>query len=149
MNYGYQAMSQLSFLSMGFAVVAIGAMGFIAAFVIGSRKGGRAAKRFATVWATLLLAGVAAVAIYALVVGELQMFLYEYGVAPLAEMVILACGWTFIMGFMAMSYSNGRIALDEKFGGSQEVRKAAIAQAKRKQHEQYKQNERYRESADA
>ncbi|MCL2024639.1 MAG: hypothetical protein FWG78_02520 [Coriobacteriia bacterium] len=114
MNYGYQGMAELAFLLAGFLVVAIGAMGFIAAFAIGATKGGRAAKRFTVVWAYLLLGAVIAVAVYALTSGELGTFLYQFGVAPLAQMVVLAFGWTFIMGFMAIQYSNGRIALDEE-----------------------------------
>jgi len=140
MNYGYAAMSQLTFLAMGFTVVAVGAMGFIATFVIGSQKDGYAALRFAKTWAWLLVAGVAAVAIYALIVGELQLFLYEYGIAPLAEMIILAFGWTFIMGFMALQYSRGKIDTAERFGGSTEKRKAAIAQAKHEADEHRREN---------
>lgn len=137
MNYGYQAMATLPFLTIGFICVALGALGFGITFALGPIKGGRFALKFSRVWAALTGVAISLTALFAYFTGQLTIFLKSYGYSPLLEMVVLAAGWIVIMWFMATQYATGRIALDEKFG-TKENRAKAIEDAKHAQQEHYR-----------
>jgi len=116
MYFGFQALSQFSFVTIGFYLTMIGAFGFCLAFLIGRSTGGRDALRFTRWWALAVLGSILATILFAVLAGQWSRFLIEYGVGPLAEMGVLAAGWLLIMWFMATQYALGRIDLDDKFG---------------------------------
>jgi Zn-dependent protease with chaperone function len=137
MHHGFQSISDFSFLTVGFVVVAIGAMGFIGSFILGPRRGGHVALAFSRIWAVLTGVSLILTIAYAMISNQWTPFLERYGFSPLIQMGVLAFGWIFIMWFMATQYAVGRITLDEKFGGSKQRRKEAIEQAKDAQYEAY------------
>jgi Zn-dependent protease with chaperone function len=141
MYFGLQSLSDFPFVTVGFFIVAIGAMGFVATFILGPSKGGHAALKFSRIWAVIVVTSVVSVVLYALATLQWQKFLRVFGFGPLLEMGVLAFGWIIIMWFMATQYAIGRITLDEKFGSSKELRKQLIEQARQAQYEVYRRAE--------
>ena len=138
MYFGFQSISDFSFIGIGFLAVALGAMGFVLAFILGPSQGGRTALRFTRVWAAVVVLLIASVILYAVLDGQWRLFLLLFGFGPLLEMGVLSFGWIVIMWFMAHQYSVGRITLDEKFGSSKQLRKEAIEAARQAQQEVYR-----------
>jgi len=116
MYFGYQSIGEFSFITIGFYLVMIGALGFGITFLIGRSNGGRAALRFTRRWAAGLAASILAVILFAFVSGQWRRFLIEFGPSPLVEIGVLAGGWILIMWFMATQYALGRIDLDDTYG---------------------------------
>jgi uncharacterized membrane protein len=135
--FGNMSMSGYLFLKLGLVwVLGVSLLGFSGAFVVGWRRGGRAAERYTKVTLAVFLTVLLLIAIYALLSTELTRFLGTFGPAPLLEMLIMAFGCVFIMWFMATQYSRSRIAIDERFG-SKEALTAAKETAKRAQQEAF------------
>jgi len=120
MYFGFQSMTEFPFLTVGFFLTMVGALGFGAAFMLGLYKGGLAALKFTRIWVYLIAAALIFTVVYAMVSGQWKLFLIEFGFGPLVEMGVLAVGFIAIMWFMAYQYAMGRIDLDERFGRSKE-----------------------------
>lgn len=138
MYFGFESMSEFSFLTIGFIVVSVGSMGYVVAFILGATRSGRAALKFTHLWTGVFLVALLVTVVFAIIDQQWALFFKVYGIGPMLEMGVLAFGWGIIMWFMALQYSIGRITLDEKFGGSKMRRRAAIEQAKQAQQEAYK-----------
>jgi len=122
MYFGLQSIGRYSFVTIGFFLVMIGALGFGLTFLIGRSESGRSALRFTRWWALAVVSSLCATILFALIAGQWRLFLYEFGYGPLVEMAILAGGWLLIMWFMATKYALGRIDLDDRFGLAREKR---------------------------
>jgi hypothetical protein len=124
MYFGFQSMTEFSFITIGFIIVMAGALGFGIAFAIGRATGGREALRFTRWWALAIAAALAATVLFAAVTRQWSLFLLDFGAGPLIEMGVLAAGWLLIMWFMATQYAIGRIDLDDRFGHASEKKRA-------------------------
>ena len=127
MAHGYAGMASFVALQMGLVWVIGCILLFVGAYLIGSKKGGRAAAKYTAVVTLFFLIGFASIVGYAYFTGEAQLFLETYTPAVVIEMMILALGCVWIMWFMATQYSRGRIAIDERFGSKENYLRAKEA----------------------
>ena len=127
MAHGYAGMASFVSLQMGLVWVVGCILLFAGAYLIGSKKGGRAAAKYTATITLFFLVGFAAILAYAYIIGEAQLFLETYTPAVVIEMMLLALGCVWIMWFMATQYSRGRIAIDERFGSKENYLRAKEA----------------------
>ena len=127
MAHGYAGMASFVSLQMGLVWVIGCILLFVGAYLIGSKKGGRAAAKYTAAITLFFLVGFASIVGYAYFTGEAQLFLETYTPAVVIEMMILALGCVWIMWFMATQYSRGRIAIDERFGSKENYLRAKEA----------------------
>lgn len=110
MYFGYGQIWLFAFVPVGFAIVmaASVALGFV--FLVGPRRGGRAAVRYtSSVLGAFVLLSALDVA-WATVTGRLAAFARAYGYGPLLEMIVLALLCVGSLGLMAMSYATTKAA---------------------------------------
>jgi hypothetical protein len=135
--FGYGDISSYRFLQAGVFWVLACSLAFCVAFIIGARRGGRAAARYVTTSGWVFVAGMVAIAAWALISGQLGDFVLAFGVGVLIELLMFAAGCIGIMWFMPMQYARSRILIDEKFGSREALRRAK-EDAKRAQEAAYR-----------
>jgi len=119
----------VAFVSLQLAVVwALGCIIlYIGTYLMGSKKGGRAAAKYTALITWVFVVGFALIVGYGFFSGEIALFIERYRYAVLIEMVLLTLGCVWIMWFMATQYSRGRIAIDERFGSKENYLRAKEA----------------------
>lgn len=110
MYFGFERMWVLTFLPLGFIAVLVSSLALTGVFFVGAFGGGAAAVRYHRLVSGLALAAMAGVVVLGVVTGQLSRFIDWYGIAPLAEMVILAGMCLGSCWLMAMSYTAGKRA---------------------------------------
>ncbi len=113
MHFGYERMWTFAFVQLGFVVTMLGGLAFTGAFVVGARRGGRAALKYTRGCSLAFAVALGACVAYGVATGEWGAFTDAYGAGPLLEMGVLGFMWVVAMWIMATSYSVGRARGDE------------------------------------
>jgi hypothetical protein len=100
-------MASYGFLGAGFWVVMATVVGLVLVYPIGASRGRAAALAWIRACVLLLVTGGIAVIVWAVVSGQWQSFMLQFGFSPLAEMMLLAALFVGSMWWMAVRYVAG------------------------------------------
>ena len=110
----YVTLARYTFIQMGFVWFNLVALAYVAVYMIGPAKGGAAAQKFHR-FLTLTFALVdAAIVVFALVSGQWALFMREYGLSTLLELLMFGFGWVGFMLMLSHSYVRNRLDNEEK-----------------------------------
>jgi hypothetical protein len=103
--FGYLSLQSFTFLAAGFVVVMTAGVGLIMVYAVGTYRGKRAAELWVNACVALLVIGLAADMVFAVVTRQWEAFLLAYGLGSLIEMGILGLLFVGSMWFMALRYT--------------------------------------------
>ena len=127
MATGYAGMADFVSLQMGLIWVVGCVLLYVGTYLVGSKKGGRAAAKYTATVTWFFLVGLVGIIGFAFFIREASVFFESYPYTVIVEMLLLALGCVWIMWFMATQYSRGRIAIDERFGSKENYLRAKEA----------------------
>ena len=107
MYFGLLPLSAYPFLLVGFWITMVIAFALGLVYLVGSKRGKRAARVWTTVCVGAFLAAGAANVAWAVFSGQWRSFMLRIGSGPFTEMVMLAVLFVGVMWFMALRYTQG------------------------------------------
>jgi hypothetical protein len=105
MYFGYLSLQSFTFLAAGFFVVMVAGVGLILVYPVGTYRGKQAAELWVKSCVAILIFGLAADIVFAVVSRQWEAFLLAYGLGSLLEMGILGLLFVGSMWFMAVRYT--------------------------------------------
>ena len=105
MYFGYLSLQSFTFLAAGFLVVMAAGVGLILVYAVGAYRGRRAAELWVKACVAILVVGLAADIVFAVVSRQWEAFLATYGFGSLLEMGMLGLLFVGSMWFMALRYT--------------------------------------------
>ena len=85
MYFGYLSLQSFTFLAAGFWVVMVAGIGFVLVYAVGTYRGRRAARLWTNACVGLLVVGLVADVVFAVVTKQWQAFMLMYGAGPLGR----------------------------------------------------------------
>ena len=105
MYFGYLSLQSFTFLVAAFWVVMVAGVGLILVYAVGTYRGKRAAQLWTNACVAVLVVGIAADVVFAMVSGQWEAFLLAYGSGTLFEMGLFGLLFVGSMWFMALRYT--------------------------------------------
>jgi len=102
---GYLSLQSFTFLATGFWVVMVSGIGLILVYAVGTYRGEKAARLWTNACVAVVVVGLAGDVAFAVMSGQWEAFLLEYGSGPLLEMSMLGLLFVGSMWFMALRYT--------------------------------------------
>jgi hypothetical protein len=103
--FGYLSLQSFTFLAAGFFVVMAAGVGLILVYAVGAYRGRRAAELWVKACVAVLVVGLIADIVFAVVSRQWEAFLLAYGFGSLLEMGMLGLLFVGSMWFMALRYT--------------------------------------------
>lgn len=113
MYFGFAGMSQYPFVAVGTAVVLVWSLLLGLVYAVGSARGAVTAMRYFSVVSISGLAALLVTLGWALLTGQWQRFIAQFGWQPMLEMLLLAALLLFTMVWMGMTYLSTRLREEE------------------------------------
>lgn len=110
----YVTLSRYLFVQLGFIWFNIAALAYVGVYLIGPMKGGKAAQAYHRGLTLAFVAVDAAIVAYALATGQWGLFMYEFGLSTLLELLMFGFGWVIFMLMLSYSYVRNRLENEEK-----------------------------------
>ena len=107
MYFGYLSLQSFTFLAAAFWLVMAAGVGLVLVYPVGANRGKKAAGAWVNLCVGVLLVGLAADVVFAVVSRQWDAFLLTYGTGPLLEMGVLGLLFIGSMWFMALRYTQG------------------------------------------
>jgi hypothetical protein len=103
--FGYLSLQSFTFLAAGFFVVMTAGVGLILVYMVGAYRGRKAAELWVNACIAILVVGLIADIVFAVVSRQWEAFLLAYGLGTLLEMGLLGLLFVGSMWFMALRYT--------------------------------------------
>lgn len=109
----YLTLARYTFVQIGFVWFNIVALAYVAVYMIGPAKGGKAAQKYHRGLTLAFVLVDAALVAYAMATGQWALFMREYGMSTLLELLMFGFGWVVFMLMLSYSYVRNRLNNEE------------------------------------
>lgn len=110
----YLTLARYTFVQIGFVWFNLVALAFVAVYMIGPSKGGAAAQKYHRFLIFAFVLVDVAIVVYANVSGQWALFMREFGMSTLLELLMFGFGWVIFMLMLSYSYVRNRLENEAK-----------------------------------